>query len=55
MQLLVSSEGKEAASGLVKWGFIWMGLHDVTEASQENAKAWGCQVLLAFAEEEFSC
>lgn len=32
-----------------------MGLHDVTEASQENAKASGCQILLAFAEGEFSC
>lgn len=32
-----------------------MGLLDVTEASQENAKASGCQVLLAFAEEEFRC
>lgn len=32
-----------------------MGLHDVTGASQENAKPLGCQILLAFAEGEFCC
>lgn len=47
-----SIEQGEAVPGLVKWNLIWMGLHDVTEASQENAKALGCQILLALAEGE---
>lgn len=55
VQFPVLNKGKGALSGLAMWSLIWMGFRDLTEASRENAKALGCQLLLAFAGEEFSC